>query len=113
MCAASQARILRTMVGSRPRGGLSGRRRWLGALALSLYALLAAISPALHHDLACHVKSPGHCDACMANPLASRTEPATGLDAPAMRAMGEPPVRTEPREHWAPVAPASGRAPPA
>ena len=52
---------------------MSGRRRLLAALALSLYGLLAAISPALHHDLACHVKSPGHCDACVANPLASRT----------------------------------------
>jgi hypothetical protein len=101
------------MVGARPRGGLCGRRRLLAALALSLYALLAAISPALHHDLACHVKSPAHCDACVANPHASRTEPAAGLDAPAMRAMGEPPISAEPREHWAPVAPASGRAPPA
>jgi hypothetical protein len=101
------------MVGARPHAAWSGRRRWLGALALSLYALLAAISPALHHDLACHVKSPAHCDACVANPQASRTEPAAGLDAPAMRAMGEPPVGAEPPEHRAPVAPASGRAPPA
>jgi hypothetical protein len=101
------------MVGARPRGSFSSRRRLLAALALSLYALLAAITPGLHHDLACHVKSPAHCDACVANPQASRTEPATGLDAPAMRALGEPPIGTEPREHWAPVAPASGRAPPA
>jgi hypothetical protein len=100
------------MVGARPRGDWSSRRRLLGALALSLYAVLAAISPALHHDLACHVKSPGHCDACVANPLASRTEPATGLDAPPMRAVGETPIYAEPREHWAPVAPARGRAPP-
>jgi hypothetical protein len=84
----------------------------LGALALSLYAVLAAISPALHHDLACHVKSPGHCDACVANPLASRTEPATGLDAPPMRAVGETPIYAEAREQWAPVEPAGGRAPP-
>ncbi len=106
-------RILRTMVGARPRGSWSSRRRLLAALALSLYALLAAISPALHHDLACHVKSPGHCDACVANPLASRTEPAAGLDAPTMRALRETPDCAQPREHWAPVAPASGRAPPA
>jgi len=106
-------RILRTMVGARPRGGWSSRRRLLAALALSLYALLVAITPALHHDLACHVKSPGHCDACLANPLASRTEPAAGLEAPPMRAAGETPVCAQPREHRAPVAPASGRAPPA
>jgi hypothetical protein len=82
-------------------------------IALVLYTLLAALSPALHHDLACHVKSPAHCDACVANPLASRTEPATGLDAPPLRPMGEPPVCAGPQEPWAPVAPASGRAPPA
>jgi hypothetical protein len=101
------------MVGARPREGRFSRRRLSGALALSLYVLLAAISPALHHDLACHVKSPAHCDACVANPLASRAEPAAGLDAPAMRAVGETPVCAEPREHRAPVSPTRGRAPPA
>ena len=83
------------------------------AIGLTLYTLLASLSPALHHDLACHVKSPTHCDACVASPQASRTEPATGLNAPALHALGEPPIGVEPREHWAPVAPASGRAPPA
>ena len=83
------------------------------AIALALYTLISSLSPALHHDLACHVKSPAHCDACVANPLASRTEPAAGLNAPPMHAVGETPVSAEPREHRAPVAPTSGRAPPA
>jgi len=82
-------------------------------IALALYTLLASLSPALHHDLACHVKSPTHCDACVANPLASRTEPTAGLLAPPMGAMGEPPAHAESREHYAPVTAASGRAPPA
>jgi hypothetical protein len=92
---------------------LTRRSKLPVAIALALYTLLAALSPALHHDLACHVKSPGHCDACVANPLASRTEPATGPAAPPIRALGEPPVCAEARERWAPVAPARGRAPPA
>jgi hypothetical protein len=99
--------------GGRLGESLTGRRRWLGALALSLYALLTAISPALHHDVACHVKSPAHCDACMANPLASRAEASKGVDAPAICAAGETPVCTEAREHRTPVPPTSGRAPPA
>src|SRR3954468_998356 len=63
------------MVGSRTGTSWSRRRRVLGGLALGLYGLLIAVSPALHHDLACHVKSPAHCDACVANSPASRAEP--------------------------------------
>jgi hypothetical protein len=82
-------------------------------MALAVYAALFAASPALHHDFACHVKSPSHCEACVANPLASRTEPAATLDTPRLRLAGEAPVCTVAREPGAPVAPASGRAPPA
>ncbi len=85
----------------------------LGALALALYALLVTVSPVLHHDLACHVKSPGHCDACVANSPASRAEPRTGLDAPVWRAAGEPPAVERAREHRAPLTQTSGRSPPA
>ena len=108
-----EGRILGYMVDRRTRGSWSGRRRLLGALALALYGLLIAISPALHHDLACHVKSPGHCDACVANSPASRAEPRAALDAPLLVATGELPSSTQPREHRTPLAPTSGRSPPA
>jgi hypothetical protein len=57
-----------------------GRRPafWL-PLILGLYALVLVGSPALHHDLACHMKSATHCDACTANPLASRIEVGLSL----------------------------------
>src|SRR5213075_84775 len=106
-------RILGSMVVSRSGGGWSGRRRTLGALALGLYALLIAISPAMHHDLACHVKSPAHCDACMANSPASRAEPRTGLEAPALVATSDLPAVEQAREHGTSLRPTSGRAPPA
>jgi hypothetical protein len=101
------------MVGGRLRRAFSGRRRVLGALALALYALLLTVSPVLHHDLACHVKSPGHCDACVANAPASRAEPRAVLDAPVWRAAGEAPVSEQAREHRAALTPTSGRSPPA
>src|SRR5262249_5524449 len=68
--------ILVGMVTCRPTRGWR-RHRLLAAVALSLYALLLAVSPVLHHDLACHVKSPTHCDACVANSPASRVEATT------------------------------------
>jgi hypothetical protein len=39
---------------------------------LGLYALVVLASPVLHHDFDCHLKSPRHCQACVANPLAPR-----------------------------------------
>src|SRR5262245_58855596 len=35
-------------------------RRWTIAV-LALYALVVLCAPALHHDFACHDKTPGHC----------------------------------------------------
>jgi hypothetical protein len=39
---------------------------WLG---LCFYLFFLAVSPLLHHDLECHVKTPSHCGACMTSPL--------------------------------------------
>jgi hypothetical protein len=100
------------MVGSRTGTSWSRRRRVLGGLALGLYGLLIAVSPALHHDLACHVKSPAHCDACVANSPASRAEPRAGLEAPALLATDELPAAEQAREHRTSLRPTSGRSPP-
>ena len=53
---------------------------WRVELLLGLYLILLVVSPLVCHDLACHVKSPTHCDACQANPIASGTEPTAGLE---------------------------------
>jgi hypothetical protein len=100
------------MVSGGPRAFWSSRRRALAALALSLYAVLLAVSPVLHHDLACHMKSPTHCDACAANPLASRVETAVLTVLPGLPLSGEvaaPPARLD---HGTPFTTAAGRAPP-
>jgi len=58
-------------------------RSWAGGqagllLGVGIYALVLIASPLLHHDLDCHLKSPSHCGACTANPLASRVERGLG-----------------------------------
>ncbi len=60
------------------------RLRPLALCGLALYVFVLLVSPVLHHDLACHVKTPGHCDACAASPVASRAEAATAFTAPAL-----------------------------
>jgi hypothetical protein len=94
-------------------GRAFGRRR-RGAILwmLAVYALLLAVNPVLHDDLACHLKSPTHCSACTATPSASRVE-AVGPSLPAPVSLGS--VEPQPRafETDAPLAVRAGRAPPA
>jgi hypothetical protein len=50
-----------------PKGDRLGR-----AAVLVLYLAVLFGSPFFHHDLACHQRTPGHCQACRANPPAPR-----------------------------------------
>lgn len=61
------------------------RSRGLVLLALALFTLLVSVSPLLHHDLTCHLKTPTHCTACLASPPASRIERAAGPESWALR----------------------------
>ena len=73
------------------------RLRWLSAAAcLGLYALVVLASPGLHHDFDCHVKSPRHCQACVANPLAPRAAATSVVADLALLDLGksEPPSDT-------------------
>jgi hypothetical protein len=94
----------------RSRGG--ARYRLCAAVALTLYAVLLAAGPVLCHDLACHMKSAPHCDACVAHPVASSVESRV-LDIPPLPAAGETPRDDEQRELQRGAARTSGRSPPA
>jgi len=39
-----------------------------------LYIVVALVTPLLHHDVACHLQSKTHCDACIAHSMASGVE---------------------------------------
>jgi hypothetical protein len=87
-------------------------RPWI-LLALGLYTLVLLGSPILHHDLECHLKTPGHCDACTANPHAPRIETGVGLLATHLRAAGHVDGGRGASPNAAAVNPTRGRAPPA
>jgi len=80
--------------------------------ALGLYLLVLVASPLLHHDLACHRRSPVHCQACLAHPPAPRAAEPAGLTAPRLADAGsiESPGRQASPRHV--VVPSPGRAPP-
>jgi len=82
---------------------------WLG---LAVYAAILVVSPVLHHDLACHVKSPTHCEACATNPLASRVEPAGSMALTGLPIAGEVVAVAVAHHARANLAPAVGRGPP-
>jgi hypothetical protein len=53
------------------RGARTRRRILLGGLiTLTVYAMVVCASPLFHHDFECHLKSPSHCPACLAQPAA-------------------------------------------
>ena len=81
-------------------------------MGAALYALLLMVNPVLHDDLACHLKSPTQCNACMASPMASRVD-GMGPTLPVLAASGwvKPPGRTVVVNAPAPTRP--GRSPPA
>ena len=51
---------------------------WLG---LGCYLLFLAVSPLLHHDFDCHLKTPSHCGACMASPPGLSTAAGACVEA--------------------------------
>ncbi len=92
----------------------NARPRPAGVLvALALFAAVLFATPFLHHDLSCHLKTPEHCTACVASPLASRIE--TGIDwtATPLRRAGR--VELPSRDAAVSVVPplSIGRSPPA
>jgi hypothetical protein len=93
------------------RRALAVRRAWVAA-GLILYGIGLATSPVLHHDLVCHLKTPYHCDACHASPVAPRAVPHVKVVPPVESEAS----RVESREETASLAPvplhSSGRAPP-
>jgi hypothetical protein len=94
---------------ARPRG-LAPRTILAGT---ALYVALLCASPLLHHDLDCHLKSPSHCGACVANPLAPRIESGYVLGTTPLRWSGTV-ERTRSERTAAPALDRSpGRSPPA
>jgi hypothetical protein len=100
-------------MGSRRTGWRAAATRRASLLVVVLYALLVAVIPAFHHDVACHLTSPTHCTACTAGVAAPRAEQAPAVPVPGLHLAG--PV-ADADEHVPAAAPAlqlPARAPPA
>jgi hypothetical protein len=82
-------------------------------LGLGFYLLFLAVSPLLHHDLECHLKTPSHCGACMASPPGLGAAAGAPLDATHLQDAGSVKVERAlaPEPTFAVDAP--GRSPPA
>jgi hypothetical protein len=99
-----------------PHGWPSHRnplRRRAAVLASALYALVVAISPAFHHDVACHLTSPTRCTACTANVAAPRAEHPPVVPTPGLHLAGEVDDADEHSLWSAPSLRVPARAPPA
>jgi hypothetical protein len=79
---------------------------------VGLYALLVMSAPVLHHDFACHQKSPTHCVSCVSNPSAPRAT-ATVVVATALSEVGAVVEAGRRQFHERPLLTLRGRAPPA
>jgi disulfide bond formation protein DsbB len=82
-------------------------------LALALYALIVAVAPAFHHDVACHLTSPTHCTACTAMPAAPRAEQPVGIHPVGLPVVGRVSDPDERAPQAAPCFRLPARAPPA
>jgi hypothetical protein len=86
--------------------------RWV-VVGLLLYSLVLAVSPALHHDFACHLKDPSHCTACQATPIAPQAEKAFDVGPLRIAALPCAEKRLEALILTLVRLPSIGRAPPA
>lgn len=51
----------------------------LAHVVLAGFILVLLTGPFLHHDFACHQKSPTHCTSCMSSPFATSVEQSWAL----------------------------------
>jgi hypothetical protein len=91
------------------------RARQLRARTLAVvgfYALLVMSAPVLHHDFACHQKSPTHCVACVSSPSAPRAISAVVV-TPTLGELGRVVEQGRLQFRERPLLSLPGRAPPA
>jgi hypothetical protein len=95
---------------------LARRRLRPGCVLVGLvvvYAVVLAVSPALHHDTNCLLKSPTHCPWCAAHHTASPAESTETLATASLLSTGRvEPVRVS-RPEALGLVHLTGRAPPA
>jgi hypothetical protein len=77
------------------------------------YAVVLTVSPALHHDTSCLLKSPTHCPWCLAHHTASPAESTEDLATVSLPSAGEIELVRVSRPEALGLVHLTGRAPPA
>jgi hypothetical protein len=95
----------------RPARGILSQSGWVLAI-VALYGALVVTAPVLHHDFACHQKSPTHCVSCTSSPSAPQAS-ARVVVQPALTLLGHVAADGSAGVSALPRPRALGRAPPA
>lgn len=93
------------------RRRLRSRRVLVGFVFV--YAVVLALSPALHHDTNCLLKSPTHCPWCLAHHTASPAESTEDLATVSLPSTGRVELVRASRPEALGLVHLTGRAPPA
>jgi hypothetical protein len=89
------------------------RERLARTIVVFLYLAVVVSTPFFHHDFACHQRTPGHCQACRANPPAPWSAQTVTVVAVPLLDLGGIESASQGAVAWhVPIA-SSGRSPPA
>ena len=91
---------------------MSGRFRRLACLTLGLFAVFLATAELEHHDIACHLKTPQHCNACASSPLGADPSAPASFDRTILADAGDTVPCTPVLRGTVLAARSSGRSPP-
>lgn len=87
------------------------RREAIRAAVLLVYLTALAALPVLHHDIACHIKTPSHCTTCLIG-AAERAPDHSALLAAHLVPIGSPEGEAQVRGALTLAWDLSGRSPP-
>lgn len=87
------------------------RRCFLRTLVLLVYVTALAALPVLHHDVACHIKTPTHCTTCLVG-AAEKAPDHSALLGAQLVPLGASPGHAQVWGTPAPSGDLSGRSPP-
>jgi len=96
-----------------PSTAAKSRERVVRAVVVFLYVAVLVSTPFFHHDFACHQRTPGHCQACRANPPAPRAAQTLAVLAVALHDLGSIESATQGTVVWHVPISSPGRSPPA
>jgi hypothetical protein len=91
----------------------TARNRIALTVVVFLYIAVLISTPFFHHDFACHQRTPGHCQACRANPPAPWAAQTLAVLTVALHELGSIESASQGAVAWDVPISSPGRSPPA